>query len=177
MRKRTILKISEFHCVDAMLFRKFGVFDAFIGVDSRFFVDPFLFEQTEIPEFLTARAKIKEHYRQVMVLLSSSKYKEDVAWREAKKRLRFKEFSAASIGYGSKTNKGNAIGPKLALKLANTAAEIICLGVDQPEIFELVGLFEKDYGPDRLSDMTINILIENFLSYSARICRELGITK
>ena len=49
------------------------------------------------------------------------------------------------------------------------------LGITDPLIFELIGLFEEDFGPDRLSDMAIGILWVRFLSYADRISKELDL--
>jgi len=51
------------------------------------------------------------------------------------------------------------------------------MGITDPEIFELLGLFEKDFGPDRLSDMTIAIILDDLFQYSARITKSLKLKK
>jgi hypothetical protein len=172
---KKIIRLSEYFNLAPNILDEKGIFNSFIGVDSLFFIDPFLFEKIDIKEFKSSRNKIKNYYRRIIRLLKFSKYKGDIAWRTAKKMMQFKEISAASLGYGQSTNNGNAIGQVLAERLINTAAEIISLGIEDPEIFELIGLFENDYGPDRLSDMTIYILLEDFLKFSDRLTSELKI--
>lgn len=174
-QNRNIQRISDFLNIDTKELEKKGIFNSFIGVDSRFFIDPFLTETIDIPEFQNAREKIKKYYHEIITLLKVSKAKGDLAWNEAAKRLIFKEFASACIGYGGHGNTGSGIGPVLGRKLLNTADEIVGLGIEDPLIFELIGLFEKNYGPDRLSDMTIAILRENFLEFTQRITQELGI--
>jgi len=49
------------------------------------------------------------------------------------------------------------------------------MGITDPAIFEVMGLFEEDFGPDRLSDSLIRILRSELLSYAERITRELKI--
>jgi hypothetical protein len=51
------------------------------------------------------------------------------------------------------------------------------MGITDPEIFELLGLFEKDFGPDRLSDMTIAIILDDLFQYSAKIAKSLKLKK
>ncbi|HTA59508.1 MAG TPA: hypothetical protein VK805_15205 [Candidatus Baltobacteraceae bacterium] len=62
-------------------------------------------------------------------------------------------------------------------RLLQTASEIVEMGITDPAIFELLGLFEKDFGPDRLSDMTISIIKDDLFKYSARVARDLGLRK
>lgn len=56
------------------------------------------------------------------------------------------------------------------------AFEIIKKGSKQPEIFQLVGLFEENIGPDRLSDMVATIILSDIVDYTKRINQELEVT-
>jgi hypothetical protein len=49
------------------------------------------------------------------------------------------------------------------------------MGIDDPEIFELLGLFEDGFGADRLSDMTITIILEDILSYTEKMTKTLEV--
>jgi hypothetical protein len=40
-------------------------------------------------------------------------------------------------------------------------------------MFELIGLFQENFGPDLLSDMAVGILKERFLAYTQRVTQEL----
>jgi hypothetical protein len=87
----------------------------------------------------------------------------------------FHEVKGVSMGYGTRGSNGNAIGKRLALVLVKSAQELIEMGFQEPEIFELIGLFESGFGADRLSDMTIRIILDDLLNYSARITKQLNI--
>lgn len=91
-----------------------------------------------------------------------------------KKRLQFKEIGNTALGYSDSGTGGNAIGEILAGKILNTVSLLLKAGVNDPAIFELVGLIEKGIGADRISDMTILILIDNFCLYTQRIAKELS---
>ena len=54
------------------------------------------------------------------------------------------------------------------------ANEILALGIDDPEMFELIGLFQEDVGADLLSDMAVSILKPRFLSFTQRVTKELA---
>ncbi|KGT47930.1 hypothetical protein GW12_10180 [Acinetobacter sp. HR7] len=53
--------------------------------------------------------------------------------------------------------------------------QILDAGTNDPTIFELIGGFQEGVGPDLISDLISNILIEDFISYTQRICAELNI--
>lgn len=168
-----ICRINEFLGIDESELTRLGIYNSFIGTDSRLFLDPFLFESLPEKHFLQAREKIKNYFSKVIKLLSLSKAKEDRPWRAAVKLLLFKENAGLALGYGDGTTSGSAIGPELAKSLANSACELMELGINDPEIFELVGLFTEDFGPDRLSDMTARILIQEIMQYTSDKAKEI----
>jgi hypothetical protein len=49
------------------------------------------------------------------------------------------------------------------------AKQIVNLGIEETEMFELIGLFQEDFGPDLLSDMAVSILKESFFSFTQRV--------
>ena len=154
---------------------RLGVLDSIVGVDTNLFLDPHLLRRTRIPELRTTGRKIEGYFRDVLRLVLATHRQNDAAWREARRRLTFREVRGVSIGYGVTRSDGNAIGPVLAGRLIQTAAEIVALGIRDPEIFELVGLFEEGFGADRLSDMTVAIVREDLWRYTGRIARNLNL--
>ncbi len=75
------IQLSDHLGVNEADLERLGVLDAIVGLDTRLFVDPFLFEETTIPEFAKARAKIKTYYGQILKLLVASKTTDDKAWK------------------------------------------------------------------------------------------------
>jgi len=170
-------RLSTFLSVRPSSLKRHGVFDALIGIDSRLFVDPILLKRLRIPELRDSRKHFEAYFQAILLLLAKSQKEGDVAWRGAAKRLVFKETKGVSLGYGISTSDGRGIGPVLGHRLLQTASEIVAMGISDPAIFELLGLFEEDFGPDRLSDMTISIIKEDLFEYSARVAQSLGLRK
>ena len=56
-------RLSEYFGMPKSVFKRKGIFDAIIGVDSGFYLDPTLLKNTRIPEFKGAYAKVEEHYK------------------------------------------------------------------------------------------------------------------
>lgn len=170
-------KLSSHFNISPDLFRKVGIFDAVMGVDSHLFVDPLLLKNTKISEFVNSRNKLENYFSELIKLLTAYELnKGEVIWRAINKRLTFKELKGVYIGYGIGEDNGNAIGPKLGVRLSVTALEIVKSGVKDPAIFELLGLFEPDVGADRISDMTISILKEDFFRFTERVTKDLSIS-
>jgi hypothetical protein len=57
----------------------------------------------------------------------------------------------------------------------NTAKAIVELGVDDPDLFVAMGLFEDGIGPDRISDMTTNVIFADLLTFNKAILPRLGV--
>ena len=53
--------------------------------------------------------------------------------------------------------------------------EIVRAGLQDPAFFVLLPFIEEGIGADRISDMTIDILLEEFLLYTQRVAKEKGI--
>jgi hypothetical protein len=166
-------KISTILNVASNDLNKKGAFDGFIDIDSRLHIDPSLLNISKIKEFKDSRKTFDKYFSEVLALTNGSKTEGDKLWREAKKRLEFKEIGNTALGYSKGGTVGNAIGPILAGKILTTVSQIVEAGIKDPVIFELVGMFEEGVGADRISDMTVNILFENFASYSSRVAKEL----
>lgn len=146
-----------------------------MDIDSKLYIDPSLLKQPKIKEFKTSYSKFKAYFNEVLTLIDNSQNQNDRFWREAFKRLQFKEFKYVALGYSIGNKSGNAIGPEIAANLLDTSSQIIKAGIKDPIIFELIGLFEKGIGADRISDMTIHIIKEDLIKYTQRVSDELEI--
>lgn len=166
-------KISNILNVSSEDLRNKGVFDGFTDIDSRLHVDPSLLVISKIPEFQNSQKTFEKYFNDVLKLVTHSQTRYDRFWKEAQKRLQFKEIGNTALGYSDSGTGGNAIGDVLAEKILETVSLLSKAGVNDPAIFELVGLIEKGIGADRISDMTIAILIDNFSLYTQRIAKEL----
>ena len=152
-----------------------GVFDGFIDIDSRLHIDPSLLRNTRIKEFKNAQDDFENYFQEVLTLIKYSKKEGDKLWNKAWEKLQFKERGNIALGYSKDGTKGSAIGPILARNILTTASEIVKIGINDPIIFELIGIVEDNIGADRISDMTAVILYHNLLAFTKRIAAELKI--
>lgn len=159
--------------IDADELTKRGIFDAVIGVDTRLFIDPTLFGKTQIPEFKSSRENMLKYFGDVITLIQFGHNQKTK--KIAIKKLTFPEPEGVSIGYGDDNDNGAGVGPEKAEIIFNSALEIYNLGIKDPEIIEIVGIFEEGFGPDLISDMTINIILDDICRFTERIGKELGV--
>lgn len=146
-----------------------------LALDSRLFVDPLLLGQSKHPEIAEAAHTFKAHFALVIKLLSKSEAEGDVAWRNADRLFRFPEFPGTCLGYGMNSVRGSAIGPGLRYRLMVTARQVIALGIRDTDLFLSLALFEEKYGPDRISDLTCNVVAKDLLAFNSRILAGLKI--
>jgi hypothetical protein len=152
-----------------------GVFDAILDRDSKLFLDPHLLKHTDVPELTGGYEKLQNKFLSIKQLLVNSRSEGDVFWKAAVKQMKWPEVEGLCIGYASAGTRGSGIGVALRKRLLTTAKEIIDAGSTDPEMFELLGLFEEGFGADRISDMTANVIRDELRSYTKRILRELEI--
>ena len=170
-----IVRFSESMNLDKKAFVAAGVLDPIVGVDVKVFIDPQRLLHTKIKEFAEARKKIEKYFADTFRLIKLSSSSRDPFYRKAVSRLTFRETKGVGIGFGKGTDDGSGIGPVLAKRLVDTAKMIQGRSIDDPAIFELLGLFEEDFGPDRLSDLTVHILRKEFLRFTAKASAKIGI--
>ncbi len=151
-----------------------GISDPVLNVDTKLFIDPMLLESSKHPEMQAAGKTITEFFELIVKLLSNSTVENDLPWKTAYKKFLFHEISGTCIGYGAGIG-GSGWGPVKAKKVTNTAKEIIDLGVKDPDLFIAIPLLEEDIGPDLISDMVTNIIIEQILEFNNRMLKELNI--
>lgn len=152
-----------------------GVLNATLAIDTKLFIDPLLLEHSDHPEISQAAVAQYRHYFEIIIkLLAVSTARNDVPWRNAKRHLEFHEIPGTCLGYGAGI-RGSGFGRGLSDHLIATAKAIVDLGVNDPDLFVAMALFEDDIGPDRISDMTTNVVFKALASFNERILDELGL--
>ena len=161
--------------VDAAKLSKLGVFNGFVDIDSPVYIDPRLLGKCSHPEFAKSRSKLDVYFENIFKLIRGIKQQDDPFWREAHRRLKFKENNKLSLGLSSGDSHGHGIGDGLATEILLTARHIIAIGIDDTTIFELMSLFNKGIGPDLISDMISRVIYGDILAFSERVAKELKI--
>ncbi|MBO6950126.1 MAG: hypothetical protein JJ855_19300 [Rhodospirillales bacterium] len=171
-----VIEFSTAFQVDPMQLEHFGVLDPCLNVDTPLFIDPMLLKDSIHPEMSDGAVRSYDHhFTRVIKLLAKSKAEMDVGWRSALRLLQFPEIKGTCLGYGSSSIAGSGAGAEITNEMIRTAREIIEIGVDDPDLFVAMSLFEAGIGPDRVSDMTTNVIMADLLTFNERILDDLSV--
>ena len=163
--------------VDAKELTLLGVLDVTLAIDTKLFIDPMLLRRSSHKEFnAVANDEYHQHFEQVIKLLRASRSAGDPAWKAAQRLLSFPEVTGTCLGYGAGSIHGSGFGPKLSNRILSVAKQIVDIGVDDPDLFVAMALFEPDIGPDRISDMTTNIIFGALAEFNRRVLQSLNLT-
>lgn len=175
---RNPVRFSEHFKIDAALLTKLGVLNPTLNADTKLFIDPLLLGDSAHPEISgEARQAYIKHFSTAISLLRAVKVEDetDVPWRNVRRLLSFPEIKGTCLGYGAESISGSGSGNTMTDQVLQTAKVIVNLGVEDPDLFVAMALFEDNFGPDRISDMTTNIIFEALLKFNARILSSLDV--
>ncbi|WP_275234004.1 hypothetical protein [Pantoea ananatis] len=166
--------LSSLEGIDIDMLDSLGVTDVILNADTALFIDPLLLSCSKHKEInKNGTEKYDEKFRTIKKFLQASKVEGDLPWKAARKQFKFPEVSYTCLGYSSSTTNGSAWGEFLIESTLKTAKEIINLGVDDEDFFMGLSLFEEGIGPDRISDMTTNIIFDDLIDFTIRVNEEL----
>lgn len=169
------MRYSEIFNVSASELEEKGVFDADMNVDSHLHIDPSLFKNCNIQEFIGAYDEFSCYFSKIFTNYVPYARQHKRYYDGLIEHLIFKEVANTCLGYSEKGTKGKGIGKKLAQQIANSILDIYDLGITNPTVFEMLPFFEDGIGADRISDLTAKILIRRLIGYTQRVCEELNI--
>ena len=176
MSEKQPRRLNEELGVSALAMYRARLLNPSVEKDERRFIDPQLLFTSNIPEFVDARGKIEQHFAHVLNLLKKSKKEGDQFWQAATKRLTFREVKGVGIGFSQTDSDGAGVGLVLAEHLVECGADLLKSGMDDPIVFEVVGLFQRGFGSDRLSDIALRLLLQEFFSFTSRVAKGIGVT-
>jgi hypothetical protein len=148
-------RLSSVLLIEHSALQAAGVYDRFLEIDSLLHVDPHLLAKSGAPEMQAAAQTVEKFWADTIVILRNIKTPGDAFWRQAIRRFHFPENQGAGLGYAKGSTVGPAVSGSLTRQLAQTAQEIVAAGITDPKVFELIGVFEPNVGPDVISDIAI----------------------
>lgn len=153
-----------------------GWFDPILDHDTKLFIDPFLVFKSKESRFVNAHNKIVDFFNYVFELIAQSGGNEkSTHYRKALDILLFPEVGEICLGYASSSTKGAGSGFGFSSIIASAIWASIKAGIKKIEHFEELSIFNEGIGADRISDMTANILKDDFISYTQEISKERNI--
>src|SRR5712672_126776 len=136
---------------------KAGFLDPLLNADTKLFIDPLLLRHSKNTTLKTKGvAAFRKRTADIVNLLMATPTNSGPAWTAALRLLDLHERRETCLGYGGAGTSGSSRPDSLKGRILNTTRDIVNLGVKNPEIIGLMGIFEDDVGPDTISDMTTN---------------------
>lgn len=171
------ITITDYLKIDKDKFDELGAFDCFLDINSKLFVSPMLLKRTSNEFFIGSYEEIRNQFTVILKLLKISKSKGDRYWKQAVKMLVSKEQKGISLGYAKTSDKGSGISYEISENIISVAKEFVDIEKDFPEIFEIMCIFEKGIGSDRISDIILSNIKEKIYKYSEYIFSHFDINK
>jgi hypothetical protein len=145
-------------------------FDPILNADTKLFVDPFLIFSEDTPFWAPAHDDLIQHFNIVFKLIAEAGgNRESLAFKKAISLLHFPEPREFCLGYTRSGVRGAGGALGYALLIAEAMESAIRRGVEDLRHFEELGVLNEGIGPDRISDLTCNVLRSYFIKYTTTI--------
>lgn len=135
--------------------------------DTLLFIDPILIKHTQITEFKNSYQKIVDFFSKAIVKMESS-----IPQKLKQKMVEFDEVKEANLGFSYDSNNGSGLTGKTALSVLNNIINFTKRGLFGIEDFAEISLFDRNVSGDRITDMILNIVKNDFIQYSCRVAKE-----
>ncbi len=147
-------------------------FDPILNADTKVFVDPFMIFQDDNRLWSGAHGQLIEHFNYCFHLIAQGKGNpKTLHYQKAVSLLHFPEPREFCLGYTAEGTRGAGGSVGYARQIAKAMAEAIERGVKDLRHFEELGILNEGVGPDRISDLTCNVLKDRFIAYTLGVAK------
>lgn len=147
-------------------------FDPTLETDTQLFVDPFLIADESNDYWRQPYSRLVTFFNLAISLVTEARGRRNSRpWRMAQNLLSFPEPAEFALGYGRNTIYGAGTGRILGQFMIEAANDALAAGIRHIDNFEELLLLGNAVGPDRISDLTCNILKSAFINYTVDICK------
>jgi hypothetical protein len=155
---------------------KADLLDPFLNADTKLFIDPLLLKDSRNDLIRTmAVGLFRTQLSEIVKLVLASKSNTDPAWKAALRLLDLHERRETCLGYGGSGVSGSSRPDSLKAQILSTTREVLNLGVTNPEIISLMGIFEEGVGPDTISDLTTNAIFPALQRITVDFCKKYSV--
>lgn len=175
------LSLAEYYNIPLEKFAELGVLNPNLVQNTNMFIDPVLLKDSQYEIFSkTAHKKYREYfeklYENVKTYINLPQKVKKNSTNTLIRKLKAKGIPGLCLGYSSSGNKDNGIGNKNASKILDRAEELFSLDIDEnPGIFSVVYMLTEKIGPDYISDMTAQIILDEIKEFTQEIAPKLGL--
>jgi hypothetical protein len=147
-----------------------GWFDPVLDRDTPLFLDPFLIFKDTGASWRGAHDELIGYFDSCFQLIAEgNRNSRSLQYRKAVRLLQFPEPSEFCLGYTARGTRGAGSGRGYAVLMAQAMADAIERGLTDLRHFEELGILNEGIGPDRISDITCNLLRLRFSRYTEGI--------
>lgn len=147
-----------------------GLFDPVLNADTPLFIDPLLLPQSAQQLVRTSGTnKVRKRFSDIYKLLSV-RPRSDAVTAALERLLRFQEVAGTCLGYTAGGVSGHGFGPGKSQRFFLVATQVEEAGRTDPDLLPLLAVLEPGIGPDLISDMTTNIIIDELCQITADFC-------
>lgn len=149
-------------------------FDPHLTIDTRLFLDPLLILEDEAG-WGDAHDELIAHFTHCYDLVARATGASSVSAQTARALLTFPEPFEFGLGYTTSSTRGSGSGAGVARQIADGIAVATAAGLTRPEHIEEIGILNKGFGADRVSDAVANVLKRRFITYTQEMARRHGV--
>ncbi len=175
------ISLAEYYNIPIELFNKYGILNPCLKENTKMFIDPVLLKDSQYEIFSKEAYRkyldfFENLYEQMRIYVSLP---EDLKIKS--KNTMIRKFQAKGIpylclGFSVSGNLDKGIGINGASRILNNAERLFGLDIDNnPAIFSVVYLLTEKVGPDYISDMTAQIIIEQIKQFTQEMSPKLGL--
>lgn len=151
-------------------------FDPILGHDTRLFVDPFKIYGERTGSWSGAHDEVIRYFDKAFIMLAPVRDKPtSPKYKKVLHLMTFPEPRYFGLGYVSEGQGGAGTGAGFAQRMVDAMTLALDRGLEDIRHFEELALLVEKVGPDRISDITCNILMRRFIRYTQGVCRRLDI--
>lgn len=141
----------------------------FLDIDRRFCLDPELLRNTTTKYLIPWKTEVEDFIQLINRIIRKGDYK------KIESLLNIGEAPDAGLGYCDKGVSGSGFGDEISkniIKILSTNPDFKKRGLERLEELQW---FDKDIGPDRISDLVIHILKRHIIKYTKNWSRKCGV--
>ena len=154
--------------ISSAAFDKAGLIEPILNCDTKLFIDPTLIQSSSNPAISGLGFQLlSQRYKDIVDLVDASSKHGDLSWRSARELVNLDECPGLHLGFGGSGTSGSSRPIQLREEVLETIKQAIALGEKNPRLLQLVGLFEKDIGPDTIGDFAGHGILPALIQISA----------
>lgn len=169
-----LLRVNDYLKITESSLKKIGVYNGFADIDSELYINPKLLKNCQTLEFKNSYKAVISRFTKIIDLLKKTK-KSGTLWELALAIFSFPEPNGVALGTSNLSINGNGLAGKTAEEALKKIKDIIDNNIDDPMVFLMLSVVQKNIGVDRISDMISNIIYKDLLKYTDRVLKELKI--